>query len=435
LSTPARELRPFIDLPRGLAPLGYRNFALYWIGLATSNSGTWVELAGGVWLVSELTDSAALLGLLGLFRGVPAIVLGPLAGVVADRVDQRRLLLVTQAAALVASLGLGIVVATGLVELWHIYLQVAVQAVVQAFDAAARQSMFPRLVPRSYRTEAVTLTAMAGRTGKFIGPSVGGIAIASFGVAAPFLLNAVTFLALMAAVVLIRGVTPRTAAAGSSIRSDLTAGARYIMGAPVVGGLLKMEAVYSLFQMNAVMITSIGRQVLDVGPAGLGGLLSAPGFGALVGLAYLLIAGHTMRQGRFIVICTAVYAAGLVVFAVSREYAASLATLAVIGLFDVLISVTRQSVIQLTTPGRMRGRVIGTTRMVTGGVSQFAQTQSGLLSSSFSGPIAVLAAAAVLAVSAGTSARTNRALWGFSREETPGAPLIASSPPPDVRPT
>jgi MFS family permease len=298
---PSRDLRPFIKLPRGLAPLGYKNFALYWVGLATSNAGTWVELTGVVWLVFELTNSAALLGLLGLFRGAPVIILGPLAGVVADRVDQRRLLLATQAAALIASLSLCVVVAAGLVELWHIYLQVAVQAVVQTFDAAARQAMFPRLVPRSYRAEAVTLTVMAGRTAKFIGPSVGGIAIASFGVATPFLLNALTFLALMAAVVLIRGVSPRTATAGSSIRSELTAGARYIMDAPVVGGLLKMEAVFALFQLNPVMITIIGRQVLDVGPEGLGGLLSAPGFGALAGLAYLLIVGHTMRQGRFLV--------------------------------------------------------------------------------------------------------------------------------------
>jgi hypothetical protein len=207
------------------------------------------------------------------------------------------------------------------------------------------------------------------------------------------------------------------------------------MNAPVVGGLLKMEAVFALFQLNPVMSTIIGRQVLDVGPEGLGGLLSAPGFGALAGLAYLLTVGHAMRQGRFLVICTAVYAAGLVVFAVSREYALSLATLAVIGLFDVLISVTRQSVIQLTTPGRMRGRVIGTTRMVTGGLSQFAQTQSGLLSSSIGGPMAVVAAAAVLAATAATSAKTNQALWRFSREQPAEVPAVPQSPPPEIRPT
>ena len=97
-------------------------------------------------------------------------------------------------------------------------------------------------------------------------------------------------------------------------------GARYIAGAPVVGGLLKMEAIFTLFQMNPVMITIIGRRVLDVGAEGLGGLLSAPGLGALVGLAYLLVVGHTVGQGRLIVICTAAYAAGLMLFAVSPEY-------------------------------------------------------------------------------------------------------------------
>jgi MFS family permease len=422
-------MSPFARLPRGLAPLGYRNFALFWIGLATSNTGTWAELTGTIWLVADTTGSPVLLGLLGVFRGIPSILLGPLAGVVADRVDQRRLLLATQGAALLASLALGLIVVAGVVQLWHIYVQVAVQAVVQSFDAATRQAMFPRLIPRERRSEAVTLTAMAARTAKFLGPTAGGLAIASFGVAAPFLFNAATFVALMVAVLLIRGVAARSAAAGASIRSDLTAGARYIKSAPTIGGLIAMAAVFSVFELNPVIIAIIGRQVLDVGPAALGGLLSAPGLGALAGLAFLLIGGHTMHQGRFIVICTALYAAGLVLFAISQDYALSVAALAVIGLFDVLISVTRQVILQLTTPGRMRGRVIGTTRMVTNGLGQFAQTQSGLLASAFGGPIAVVVAAAVLATSAGAIAKRNRELWAFSREEPPESKGTAQLPP------
>ena len=421
-----------MELPRGIAPLGYRNFALYWIGVLTSNTGRWLELTGVVWLGSELTDSPALLGLIGIFRGVPAILFGPISGVFADRLDQRRVLFVTQLVAMTASLLLGIGAALGVVQLWELYLQVAIQATVESFDASTRQAMFPRFVPRSARPEAVTLVALAGRVSKFIGPTIAGVAIATIGVAAPFFLNAGTFLALLAAVFLIRGIAPRTAEAGSSIGGELLAGLRYVMAEPVVGGLLRMEAVFSLAQMNPVMIVIIGRQVLGLGPEGLGGLISATGLGAIAGLVYLLVAGHLRRQGRFIVACTFAYVAGLLLFAYSHDYVLSFIALAITGLFDVLLTVTRNSVIQLTTPGRMRGRVIGTVRMVTGGFGQLSQVQSGLLTGAIGAPLAIVVAAGALALSAGSSAWAIPALWAFSREDQAPRAIPSDTPTPGV---
>jgi MFS family permease len=165
------------------------------------------------------------------------------------------------------------------------------------------------------------------------------------------------------------------------------------------------------------MIVIIGRQVLGLGPEALGGLISATGLGAILGLAYLLVAGHLRRQGRFIVACTFAYVAGLLLFALSHDYVLSFIALAITGLFDVLCTVTRNSVIQLTTPGRMRGRVIGTVRMVTGGVGQFSQLQSGLLTGVIGAPLAIFVAAGALALSAGSSAWAIPALWAFSRED------------------
>jgi len=428
VSSASSDPRRFADLPRGLVPLGYRDFALYWAGLVTSNTGRWIELTGVVWLASNLADSLFLLGLVGAFRGAPVIILGPIAGAVADRVDQQKLLIATQATALLASLGLWVLVVAGVVELWHLYVQVGLQATVEAFDASIRQAMFPRLIPRAQRVEAVTLTVMAGRTAKFAGPAISGAAIAAFGVAAPFLITAICFLALMGAVALMYGLPPRLPEAGATLRSQLTAGLRYIVEQPVVGGLLRMEAVFAIFEMNPVMITIIGRQVLNVGPQALGLLLSAPGFGALMGLVALLVSGHAVRQGRFVVVSTFAYATVLVVFALSRDFVTSLSLLVFVGLFDVFITVTRMSVIQLVTPGRMRGRVLGATRMVTGGVAQFAQTQSGLLSSILGGPAAVLVAAGLLTLSAGIGARANPDLWRYSRKREPPAGTL----PPDV---
>lgn len=429
ISTPASQLRPFRELPHNIAPLGYRNFVLYWLGHAVSTSGRWIELTGVVWLMYELTASPVLLGLLGLARAAPALLLGPIAGVVSDRVDQRRLLLATQLLAFVGSLLLSILVLTGRIEFWHLYVQVAMQTVAHVFSAAVRQALFPRTVPRLYLSEAVTLHATAGRTAALIGPAIGGLALARFGEVAPFALNAATAPALMAAVVWMRGIAPPPAVV-SSFRGELMEGLRYIVNVPVLNALLRMEIAYGIFAANAVMITVVGREVLGVGPDGLGGLLSAPAAGAVVGIACLLTIGQPRRQGRFVVVCAIAYASTLLAFSLSRDYAVSFAALVAGGFLDALATVTRSSVWHLAAPGHLRGRVMGNMATVTRSLEQFAATQSGLLAGALGGPLAVFSAAAMLAAAAGATARANPALWSFSREADPPAAGGADRPPP-----
>jgi hypothetical protein len=265
----------------------------------------------------------------------------------------------------------------------------------------------------------VTLSATAARSAALVGPSIGGVAIAVWGGAAPFLLNAATFPVLMAAVTWMRGVPPRPASASSSILGELTEGLHYILKAPVLSGLLKLEGAFAVFAMNAVMITIVARDVLGVGPEGLGALLSAPGLGSIFGLTFLIVLGQRRRQGRFVLLCSFAYAAALVGFAASRNFALSFVALVITGLFDVLQTVTRQSVMQLATPGRMRGRVVGNMRIVSSGLSSVAQVQSGILAGALGSPLAVVSAAAALAAIAGAIARTNRELWAFSREAQP----------------
>jgi MFS family permease len=407
---------PFAALPGSLAPLGYRNFALYWIGFVTSNSGKWVEQTGAVWLAYELTASPVLLGLLGVVRAVPAIVVSPVAGVLADRVDQRRLLFATQGLMMVTSLGLALLIATGRIELWQLYGQVALQSAIGAVDSTTRQALFPRLVPRAHLIEAVTLQSMAARSSGFIGPAVGGLVIAALGEAAPFVLNGVTSLMLMGGVIAMRGIVPRTTVLGSSFRAELSEGFHYMLGTPVLSGLLKMEVVFALFQMNPVMITIVGRELLGVGPEGLGGLLSADALGALIGIVFLLTLGSTKRQGQFVIVCTLGYSTALVAFALQRDYAFAFGALAVSGMFDSFATVTRNSVMQLAAPSRMRGRVMANLGTISRGASPLAQAQSGLLAGALGPPAAIAVAASALAVGASLS-RLNRPLWKFSRDE------------------
>jgi MFS family permease len=403
-----------VRIPSGLRPLRERNFALYWAGFAASNTGRWIELTGCVWLAYELTRSPALLGLLGIARALPSFILSPIAGVVADRVDLRKTLLLTQGLALLASISIALLISFGFVQAWHIYLFVAIQAALAAFDAAVRQALFPQLVPTGQIAEAVTLSTTAGRFSKLLGPAIGGIAIASIGPAAPFYLNAATFLALMAAVAAMGGLVARTPGIRSSFRGDLVEGLRHIVRAPVLSGLVMLELAYGLFAMNPVMITIVGREVLGVGPEGLGGLLSAPALGSIFGIGWLLIFGHRSRFGRFSLMCTFGYAAALVALALARDYVVCFGILAIVGLLDVLVTITRNSVLQLAAPPEMRGRVMANVGIVTRGIGPVAETQSGLVTSLLGPSLAIVAAAIALASTAAAVARRNEALWLLS---------------------
>jgi MFS family permease len=420
-----------IRLPRAFAPLRHRNYALYFYGFAASNSGKWIEQTGAVWLVYELAESPLLLGLLGVARAIPLVVLSPIAGVIVDRVDQRRLLLVTQALALVASLSLGFLVVTGLVELWHVYLQVFVQAAIASFDWAVRQALFPRLVPRGQLAEVVTLQSTVARFSSLVGPAVGGFAIASFGEAAPFFLNGVTFLVLIAAVLRMRGVEGAIVRTASSFRVDLVDGMRHILGHPVLSRLLRMELVFSLFQINPVIIAIVGREVLGVGPEGLGGLLSASALGALIGITFLLALGPPARQGRFVVFCTFAYAASFLVMAVAWDYAIAFVAIALTGCFDALVTVTRNTIAQHTAPAHMRGRIMANMATVTRGLGPLSETQSGALAGAVGVPLAVTGAAIALAAIGGSMARPSSALWRFTRETEAddGADVRLADPP------
>jgi MFS family permease len=364
-----------------------------------------------------LTGSPLLLGLIGIAGAVPAILISPLAGVLADRVDQRKVIIRLQAIGAVLSSTVGLMVSGGMVEPWHLYVLVLLSSGIQVFDASIRQALFPRLVPQSQLPPAVTIQLATGRASSLIGPVVAGIAIADWGEAAPFFLNSATYPVLVVTMARIRHFAPIPETSPSTFRRDLLEGIRFVWAMPVLNGLLKLEIVFGLLQVNAVMITVIGREALGVGPEGLGALLAAPAFGALIGIASLLLVGQARRQGRFVVTCQLGYAAGLVALGVSRDYAAALVILAILGLIDSVVTVTRQSVMQMAAPSEMRGRVMGNMGTVVRGTGYISETQSGVLAALFGPSLALVAAGAVLGVTAGLTARRNPALWKVTRDD------------------
>jgi hypothetical protein len=313
----------------------------------------------------------------------------------------------------------------GVVEVWHVYVQVAIQAAVTAFDSAGRQALFPKLIPRHQLHEAVTLSVTGGRTSKLLGPAFGGLAIAGFGEAAPYLLNCGSFVVLMAAVLALKKVAS-IAVRQDSFRGQLTEGLRYVLRAPVLRALIQLEVVYSIFSMNEAMITIIGLQVLGVGPSGLGVLLSAPAFGSLLGIASVIVLRPPSRPGRFIIWSTIISAAAVAAAGLVREFWPVMLALIATGLLDAYSTVTRHSIMQLAAPAEMRGRVMANMGTITQGMAPIANTQSGVLSGLVGVPLALAVSGGALAVAATFLAKSNHRLWNFTRESPPDDSLAPS---------
>src|SRR5687767_13801543 len=233
-------------MPPGLRPLRYRDFALYCGGLTIAQIGEWMETTTTAWLIYELTGSPVLLGLWGGTRAATTIQFGLVAGTLADRFPRRRLMLGAQAGLALTSLALFGFVATETVTIVHIYILSAVAALLSIIDSPARRSTYPTLLPRLELQNAATLNAMAFRSSKLIGPAIAGVVIAAFGPAASYLVNAVSAMAIVAAVLMIRA-WPAIVPATTNLWRQTIDGLRYTRRTQPLGQLLMLEAGHSLF--------------------------------------------------------------------------------------------------------------------------------------------------------------------------------------------
>ena len=391
----------------GLAPLRHRDFALYFSGLTVSQCGSWMEQTLTTWLLYEITGSPVLLGIGGALRAIPIFVFGLLAGAVADRVDRRRLLLVTQGGSALTSLGLGFVVATGQLEVWHIYAVSVVNATLLTFDAPARRAMFTTMVPRSQLQNAITLNAAVFRIARLIGPSLAGILIVTSGPALPYFINSVSYLAIIGALLLI-SKPPMVDRVRASLFAEAIDGVRYTLGKRILANLLFLESVHSLFGANTALVTIVAKDVLHVGPDGLGFLLSALGAGALLGTGALVMSGDVERKGRSMMLSGYGYVAAFAMFAWSRSFELSAVTLALVGFADTWWATMRNSIFQLEVEEAYRGRTLSAFLLVGRGMAQTSQLQTGLTVEAFGPHVAATAGAVLIAASiVGVNVRNN----------------------------
>ena len=386
-----------MKFPRGLTALRERNYVLYLAGQFTSQLGNWAEQTAVAWILYELTNSPLLLGLSGLARAVPMIAFTLIGGAVADRVPRRALLLLTESAMLVVSLAVGLLAAAGQLQFWHLYVLSFVSGTLSAFSVPARQALFAGLVPRSAMQSAVSLNAVAVRSGGLIGPSLGGVALAYGGYALPFFVNAATFLGMLLALAAMRLPPPEADASSSSpgLWHGMMGGLSFVWRNPLLKVALGLEVVSGLFGHNVTLITIIARDVIATGPEGLGLLLSALGAGALLAMMFM-VAFEVKRHVHVILAAGTAYTVLLGAFALSPWLGLSMILLFALGAADGAWAVTRNTLAQLLVPDELRGRVMSVVVLATRGSAPLGRLQGGFLAGLVGAPAAVLLGAAVI---------------------------------------
>jgi len=366
-------------LPGKLAALGYRDFRLFWSGQLISNTGTWMQMTATSWLLYQLTGSAVLLGLNGIFRAIPALGLGVISGTFADRYDRRWMLLWTQVLLGLLAFGLGLLDHSGHIQPWHIYLFTFLSSSVGAFDGPARQAMFPSLVPRSALPNAVALNSLLWKGSALIGPSLGGIAISLMGTAGAFYANAASYLVVVITLLLLHVTAKPEEQRQRHFMAETQEGFKYIVARPVILGITVMEAIASVFGLDHTMLTIFASDVLRVGAHGFGLLQSARGLGAVIGSSIYLAVGQRPHQGRILFVSAILYGIAFALFGVAPTFTLALLLMVFIGMTDTVWGASRGSIMQLITPDKFRGRVMGVFQLSNRGLHPLGQVESGLL--------------------------------------------------------
>lgn len=337
--------------------LKQRDFGLFWLSLLFSAVGSQISTVAVAWQVYEITDSPFQLGLTGLFRALPVMILSLPGGVLADRMDRRKLLIITQSMAALLALALGLLTSTDKVRVWHIYVVTFLSGAVGIFDAPARTAMIPALVSAEQLASAYALNITWRQIATLGGPFIGGLVISVLGIGAAYYIDAVSFLAVIVCLAFMRRQIKPAREQKEPALQSARAGFKFIRENSVILALMSMDTCVQFFGAYRSMMPAFARDILGTGPAGLGALLGVPALGALAGSGIVLAAGNPRGKGRLIIGVTLAYTIGLVCFALSRSLTLSLVIVFCLGLVDAVGETLRDTLVQLTTPDRMRGRV------------------------------------------------------------------------------
>ncbi|HKP39069.1 MAG TPA: MFS transporter [Pyrinomonadaceae bacterium] len=373
--------------------LRHRDFRLLWLGQIISVTGSQMQLVAINWHLYLLTNSALALGLVGACRAVPIIACSLMGGLVADVADRRRVMIVTQFVMLASSAVLALLTFNGLKRAWPIFLLTSIASAAWAFDTPARQSLMPALVPAEDFPNAVSLSMLMFQIGMILGPTLAGFLLASRGPGLVYALNAASFVAVIVGLLLMRA-TARTISDDekrTTISVDaLREGLRFVWRTPIIVQTMTLDFVATFFASANQLLPIFAKDILVVGARGLGFLAAAPASGAIIAGIVMARMGTLKRQGAIVIASVAVFGVATVVFGFSRFFWLSLLMLAITGAADTVSTILRQTIRQLSTPNKLRGRMTSINMIFFMGGPQLGEVEAGGLAALIGAPLSVV---------------------------------------------
>ena len=390
-------------LPDGLRAFGHRDYRVFWFSQLFSLTGTWVQSLAQSWLVLTLTDSPAALGLIGVCQFGPTLILGLPAGVLVDRLPKRRLLMATQIAAATITVILALLVATGQVQLWQIYVAAIALGVVSAIDMPTRQSFVVDLVGKNDLMNAIALNSALFNTTRVAGPALAGLLLAAYGPAVCFVLNAFSYIPVIAALGVLRthGHPARGGEVASAVER-LREGLAYVRASPEVRLPISLAGLMAIFGMNfGVWAPLLARDALAIGASGFGLLMSSLGIGSLTGALTLAFTGR--RPSARVMLGTALLFGTLEIAlgaAAGWRLPAIVAMVLMAGIGFAMSTTMAQAntAVQTNSPDHLRGRVMSIYLTVFAGSTPIGAALAGVISGLWGAPMAVATGGAVVAI-------------------------------------
>lgn len=368
------------------------NFRNYQLGAFISEIGNQMQIVAVAWQVYELTRNPASLGLIGVANFLPIIFFSLIGGLMADKVDRKKLIILSLISQTILASTLFILTFSHLINPFWIYLILFLVGVAQSFSIPVRQAITPNLVPKEYLINAISLGTLQYQSAIMIGPAVAGFLIGGVGVIAVYSLNAVSFLFFIAAILSIK--VPFQKHNREEIQFSLSAikqAVKFVTSTPILYTTMILDFLATFFGTATILMPVFAQDVLHVGAQGLGLLYSAPAIGGvLAGLLVAIMHHRIKHQGKVIVASVILYGAATIGFGLSKALPLSLFFLVLVGFGDMISTIIRNTIRQLITPDHLRGRMSSITRLFFQGGPQLGEIEAGFLAKAIGGPASVV---------------------------------------------
>lgn len=377
------------------------------------------------WHIRELTDKPIALGGVGLARILPVIIFSLIGGAVADSFKRTKILFITQSFSAITAIALGWFSQTGEITIWHIYTLTAIQAIAIAFDGPARQALVPNLVPAKDLPNAFSMTSIAFQTGSILGPALTGFTIAYAGQAAVYYINAVSFMSVIVALLLIGDIPQKASAHIKPVSwESISEGIQFILNKPIILSSMLLDFVATFFASANTLMPIVARDILHVGVVEYGWLSAAQSVGAVMAALVISQIPELRRQGPIFLGAVVVFGVATVLFGLSSSIVLAWCALVIIGAADAVSTIIRNTIRQLQTPDHIRGRMTSVNQIFFQGGPQLGEVEAGVVAQLLGAPFAIVSGGIACIVGMGMIVRKWPALLTYNGDE----PSLAGTP-------